>query len=342
MRDGRGRPVRVVEEKDATPEERAIGEVNTGLYCVEADFLWRALRKVGSANAQGEFYLPDLVALAAARGTVAAVEVPAEEAAGVNDRVELSRVGRVLVARMAEAFARAGVTIEDPARFDCDDGVELSPDVTVEPGVRLRGHTRVGPGTVVGAGCILTDATVEEGVTLKPYSVIEEARIAARAIVGPFARIRPGSEIGEGAHVGNFVETKKTRLGKGSKANHLTYLGDAEIGAGVNVGAGTITCNYDGEKKHPTRIGDGVFVGSDSILVAPIELGAGAYVAAGSVLTEPVPAGALALGRARQINKEGWVARRQHSKDQRHAATPPAGPSPRGARQVRRQARRAS
>jgi bifunctional UDP-N-acetylglucosamine pyrophosphorylase/glucosamine-1-phosphate N-acetyltransferase len=187
--------------------------------------------------------------------------------------------------------------------------------VIIEPGVRLRGHTRVGAGTTVGAGCILTNAVIEANVTLQPYTVVNDAHVASGAVVGPFARLRPGSEIGEGAHVGNFVETKKTRLGKGSKANHLTYLGDAEIGERVNVGAGTITCNYDGEKKHPTRIGDGVFVGSDSILVAPIEIGAGAYIAAGSTLTEPVPPGALALGRARQITKEGWVARRQQARE---------------------------
>ncbi len=314
VRDQGGRALRVVEEKDASDAERAIREVNAGLYCAEADFLWRALGRVGSRNAQGEFYLPDLVAMAADLARVATVQVPPAEAAGVNDRAELARVGRVLVGRLAEAFAREGVTIEDPSRFDCDQGVEIGQDVVIEPGVRLRGHTRVGPGTTIGAGCILTDALVEADVTLRPYTVVEGARIASSAIVGPFSRLRPGSEIGEGAHVGNFVETKKTRLGRGSKANHLTYLGDAEIGEGVNVGAGTITCNYDGEKKHPTRIGDGVFVGSDSILVAPIEIGAGAYVAAGSTLTESVPPGALALGRARQVTKTGWVARRQQEK----------------------------
>jgi bifunctional UDP-N-acetylglucosamine pyrophosphorylase/glucosamine-1-phosphate N-acetyltransferase len=324
VRDERGRPVRVVEEKDATPDERSIREVNAGLYCVEAGFLWKALRRVGSSNAQREYYLPDLVAMAARRGRVATVEIPVAEAAGVNDRVELARASRVLVGRMAEAFARDGVTIEDPSRFDCDDSVQIERDVIVEPGVRLRGHTRVGAGTIVGAGCILSDAVIEAGVTLKPYTVVDDAHIAAGAVVGPFARLRPGSDIGEGAHVGNFVETKKTRLGKGSKANHLSYLGDAEIGDRVNVGAGTITCNYDGEKKHPTRIGDGVFVGSDSILVAPIEIGAGAYVAAGSTLTEPVPPGALALGRARQVTKEGWVARRQ----QETQAVTPAVPRP--------------
>ncbi|HET6437182.1 MAG TPA: bifunctional UDP-N-acetylglucosamine diphosphorylase/glucosamine-1-phosphate N-acetyltransferase GlmU [Anaeromyxobacter sp.] len=309
IRDQRGRPVRVVEEKDASEAERAITEVNAGLYCAEADFLWRSLSRIGAQNAQRELYLPDLVAMAAARSRVAAALLPAADAAGVNDRAELARAGRTLIERLAQRFAREGVTIEDPARFDCDEGVEIARDVVIEPDVRLRGRTRIGSGTVIGAGCILTDAVVGEEVTLKPYCVVEEASISRAAVIGPFARIRPGSDIGEGAHVGNFVETKKVHLGKGSKANHLTYLGDAEVGEGVNVGAGTITCNYDGEKKHPTRIGDGAFIGSDSILVAPIEIGAGAYVGAGSTLTESVPPGALAIGRARQVTKEGWVAR---------------------------------
>jgi len=319
VRDRRGLPVRVVEEKDATKAERKIPEVNAGLYCAEAGFLWSALARVGSQNAQDEFYLPDLVALAVERSRATAVELPAELAAGVNDRAELSRVARAFVLRLAEGHARAGVTIEDPARFDCDEEVLVAPDVVVEPGVRLRGHTRIGRGTVVGAGCILSDAVIGEGVRLLPYTIVEASRILTGAIVGPFARLRPGSEIAEKAHVGNFVEMKKARLGEGSKANHLSYLGDAQVGRGVNVGAGTITCNYDGETKHPTRIGDGVFVGSDSILVAPIEIGDGAYIAAGSTLTEPVPPGALALGRARQVNKEGWVARRKRARQMKEA-----------------------
>ena len=319
VRDRRGLPVRVVEEKDATKAERKIPEVNAGLYCAEAGFLWSALARVGSQNAQDEFYLPDLVALAVERSRATAVELPAELAAGVNDRAELSRVARAFVLRLAEGHARAGVTIEDPARFDCDEEVLVAPDVVVEPGVRLRGHTRIGRGTVVGAGCILSDAVIGEGVRLLPYTIVEASRILAGAIVGPFARLRPGSEIAEKAHVGNFVEMKKARLGEGSKANHLSYLGDAQVGRGVNVGAGTITCNYDGETKHPTRIGDGVFVGSDSILVAPIEIGDGAYIAAGSTLTDPVPPGALALGRARQVNKEGWVARRKRAQQMKEA-----------------------
>ncbi|MGC3997142.1 MAG: bifunctional UDP-N-acetylglucosamine diphosphorylase/glucosamine-1-phosphate N-acetyltransferase GlmU [Anaeromyxobacter sp.] len=336
VRDARGRPARIVEEKDAGEAERAIGEVNAGLYCVDAGFLWAGLSKVGSRNAQGEFYLTDLVAMAAASGGAVAVPVPEEDAAGVNDRAELARAGRVLTARIAAALMRSGVTIEDPARFDCDEGVAIGPDTIIEPGVRLRGATRLGAGVTVGAGSILVDAAVADGVQLKPYTLIEQAVVAEAAIIGPFARLRPGSEIGEGAHVGNFVETKKTRLGKGAKANHLTYLGDAEVGAGTNVGAGTITCNYDGKLKHPTRIGAGAFIGSDSILVAPITIGDGAYVAAGSTLTEAVPAGALALGRARQVVKEGWVARQRAEVQMKGTAA--RTPAPRKARPAARRA----
>jgi bifunctional UDP-N-acetylglucosamine pyrophosphorylase/glucosamine-1-phosphate N-acetyltransferase len=259
-------------------------------------------------------------AMAARKAGAAAVAVDPAQAAGVNDREELARAGRVLLRRRASALMRAGVTIEDPDRFDCDEGVEIAPDVAIEPGVRLHGRTRVGAGSRIGAGAILRDAVLAPHVTVRPYTIVEESTVASAAILGPFSRLRPGSDIGEGAHVGNFVETKKSRLGKGAKANHLAYVGDATVGAGVNIGAGTITCNYDGEKKHPTVIGDGAFIGSDSILVAPLEIGAGAYVAAGSTITQPVPPGALALGRARQENKEGWVERRRAEKQAKAAA----------------------
>jgi bifunctional UDP-N-acetylglucosamine pyrophosphorylase/glucosamine-1-phosphate N-acetyltransferase len=311
VRDGRGAPRAIVEEKDASEAERAIREVNAGLYCVDGAFLWDALSRVGAANAQREFYLTDLVALAAAGAGAVAVEVPSLEAAGVNDRAELSRAGRAMTERIALELMRAGVTIEDPARFDVDDGVAIGADTVIEPGVRLRGRTRIGSGCRIAQGAVLTDATVADGATVKPYSVVEDAVIGPRAIVGPFSRLRPGTELGEDVHVGNFVETKKARLAKGAKANHLTYLGDAVIGERVNVGAGTITCNYDGEKKHETRVGDGAFIGSDSTLVAPVEIGAGAYIGAGSTITEAVPPGALAVGRGRQVIKEGWVAARK-------------------------------
>jgi bifunctional UDP-N-acetylglucosamine pyrophosphorylase/glucosamine-1-phosphate N-acetyltransferase len=232
------------------------------------------------------------------------------EASGVNDQEDLSLAIRALTRRIASSLMEAGVTVEDPERFDADEGVTVGPDTIIEPSVRLRGTTRIGSGCVIGQGSILVDTQVGDGVRILPYCHFTGARVGDRCVAGPFARLRPESSLGEESHIGNFVELKKTSLGKRSKANHLAYLGDATIGADVNVGCGTITCNYDGERKHPTRIGDGVFVGSDSILVAPISLGKGAYVAAGSTLTESVPAGALALGRARQVNKNGWARKR--------------------------------
>jgi bifunctional UDP-N-acetylglucosamine pyrophosphorylase / glucosamine-1-phosphate N-acetyltransferase len=339
LRDAAGRPLRVVEEKDASAEERAVREVNAGLYCAEAEFLWKALARVGKRNAQQEFYLPDLVEIAARAGRCAAVPVDAAEASGVNDREELARAAKVLLRRRASALMRSGVTIEDPDRFDCDEGVEIGADSVVEPGARLLGKTRVGDGCRIGAGAVLRDMVLGDGVTILPYVVANESSVAAKAIVGPFSRLRPGSDIGEEAHIGNFVETKKSRIGRGAKANHLAYLGDSFVGAKANVGAGTITCNYDGEKKHVTRIGDGAFIGSDSILVAPIEIGDGAYVAAGSVLTDSVPPGALALGRARQITKEGWVEKRRAEKQMKEGGTgKPAPATPGKARAPARQA----
>ena len=310
---GKG-PALIVEEKDATPEERRIREVNAGLYVADAEFLWSTLSRVDQKNAQREFYLTDLVALAADGPGAVAVRVSPVEAQGVNDQEDLSLAIRAMTRRIAGSLMAAGVTLEDPERFDADDGVTVGPDTVVEPGVRLRGATRIGAGCVVGQGSILVDSEVADGVQIRPFCHFDHARVGAGCIVGPFARLRPEAELAEGVHVGNFVELKKTRMGKGSKANHLTYLGDATIGASVNVGCGTITCNYDGERKHPTVIGDGAFIGSDAILVAPLSIGDGAYVAAGSTVTKNVPAGALALGRARQETKEGWVARKNGMK----------------------------
>ncbi|HSB20041.1 MAG TPA: bifunctional UDP-N-acetylglucosamine diphosphorylase/glucosamine-1-phosphate N-acetyltransferase GlmU [Anaeromyxobacteraceae bacterium] len=320
-----GGPALVVEENDAAPEERAIHEVNAGLYCADSAFLWETLARVDSRNAKREFYLTDLVALAAERSGAATTRVSPVEASGVNDQEELSLAARALTRRFATAMMKAGVTIEDPERFDCDEEVEVGPGTVVEPSVRLRGRTRIAGGCRIGQGSILADTEVHRGAIVKPYTVAEKAIIGPRAEVGPFARFRPGADLGPEVRIGNFVEVKKSRIGKGSKANHLTYLGDATIGAGVNVGCGTVTCNYDGERKHPTAIGDGVFLGSDSILVAPISIGKGAYIAAGSTLTENVPPGALALGRARQVTKPGWVAGRKR-----------AAPSARAAKRVRR------
>lgn len=310
---GKG-PALIVEEKDATPEERQIKEVNAGLYVADADFLWSTLSRVDAKNAQREFYLTDLVALAADGPGAVAIRVSPVEASGVNNQEDLSLAIRALTRRIASSLMEAGVTLEDPERFDADEGVTVGPGTIIEPGVRLRGTTRTGSGCVIGQGCILVDTVLGDGVHLQPYCHMHGAVVGSDCIVGPFARLRPDSRLAEGVRIGNFVELKKTSMGKRSKANHLTYLGDATIGADVNVGCGTITCNYDGAKKHPTRIGDGVFVGSDAILVAPISIGKGAYVAAGSTLTESVPAGALALGRSRQVNKNGWARKRAEAK----------------------------
>jgi bifunctional UDP-N-acetylglucosamine pyrophosphorylase/glucosamine-1-phosphate N-acetyltransferase len=306
-----GGPALVVEERDATLEEKAIHEVNAGLYCADADFLWDTLGRVDAKNAKREFYLTDLVALAAEGPGAVTTRVSPVEASGVNDQEELSLAARALTRRFTTALMKAGVTIEDPERFDCDEEVVVGPDTVIEPGVRLRGRTRIGAGCRIGQGAILTDTTVEDGAVVKPYCVSDDSHVGPAAQIGPFTRLRPGAHLEAEVKLGNFVEVKKSRIGRGSKAQHLTYLGDATVGEKVNVGCGTVTCNYDGEKKSPTTIGDGAFIGSDAILVAPISIGAGAYVAAGSTLTEDVPAASLALGRARQVNKVGWVAERR-------------------------------
>jgi bifunctional UDP-N-acetylglucosamine pyrophosphorylase/glucosamine-1-phosphate N-acetyltransferase len=301
----------VVEQKDATPEQKLIVEINAGLYVADAKFLWGALETLTPQNAQGELYLTDIVAKAAAVGEVAVVEADAREVEGVNDLAELAERCELLRARINLRHLRAGVTLVHPASTFIDEGVEIGPDTTIGPNVSIAGECEIGSGVTIGQGSVLTHSTVGDGTEVKPYSVLEEAVVGPRCHVGPYARLRPGTVLDEGVHVGNFVETKKTRLKKGSKANHLAYLGDAEIGAGCNIGAGTITCNYDGVNKHQTVLGDGVFVGSDTQLVAPVKVGDGAFIAAGSTITENVPANALGLSRVPQQVKEGWAERRR-------------------------------
>jgi bifunctional UDP-N-acetylglucosamine pyrophosphorylase/glucosamine-1-phosphate N-acetyltransferase len=299
---------RIVEHKDCTPEQRAVRECNAGIYSVDAAFLWKALAQIKPQNAQGEYYLTDLVEMAAKVGPVGSVDADATETAGVNDRVELAARARVLQQRINEAHMRAGVSIQDPATTYIEEGVVIGPDSELAPGVTLAAGTVVGRGVSIGQGSVLTASTVADGTVIKPYSVLEESKVGERNIIGPFSRLRPGTELAEDVHLGNFVETKKAQIGKGSKASHLTYLGDAKIGAGCNVGAGTITCNYDGVNKHLTELGDGVFIGSDTQLVAPVKVGDGAYVGAGTTVTKDVPPGSLAVSRAPQVVKEGWVA----------------------------------
>lgn len=314
IRDDSGSVRAIVEQKDGTPEELAVGECNAGLYDVDSDFLWRELDLVKSDNAQGEIYLTDLVGAAWAKGEAAeAVTAPVDEVSGVNDKAELAAAAKELRRRLALAHMRAGVGMVDPDTVYIDDDVTIAPDVILEPNVRLGRGTTVGAGATIGQGSVILGSRVGEGVTVKPYSVFEDAVVGDRAIVGPFARLRPGTELAPEVHIGNFVETKKTKMGRGSKANHLTYLGDAVIGERCNVGAGTITCNYDGVNKLVTELGDGVFIGSDTQLVAPVRVGDGAYVGAGTTVTGDVPAGALAISRAPQVVKEGWTERRRAS-----------------------------
>jgi len=309
----RGAIARIVEHRDASEAERAIDEINSGIYVFDLQPLFAALRQIGSSNAQGEYYLPDLVALYRARGlTVETMTLDdANEIRGVNSRSELAALSRDARRRTAEALMAAGVTIEDPATAYIDSTVEIGPDTVIHPGVALEGTTKIGARCEIHSGSRLVNATLADDVLVRNHCVVVESSIEANATVGPFAHIRPESSIGPGAHVGNFVELKKTSMAAGAKANHLAYLGDATIGSRANVGAGTITCNYDGEKKHQTVIEEGAFIGSDTQLVAPVRVGKGAYVAAGSSIVEDVPDGALALTRGRQINKEGWVEKKK-------------------------------
>jgi len=309
VRDEQGGIAAIVEHKDATPAERALDEINSGIYAFELEPLFPALQAIGAANAQGEYYLPDLVKIFRGRGlAVGTVSLDdPREIMGVNSRRELADVTAILKTTRNEELMAAGVTLIDPASAWVGPDVTVGADTILHPNVYLEGRTRIGSGCEIHASVRIVDSTIDDGVVVNNFCVIAESHIRAGARIGPFAHIRPQSDVGEGAHVGNFTELKKTTLGKGSKANHLSYLGDATIGEKVNIGAGTITCNYDGTHKHPTVIEDGAFIGSDSQLVAPVRVGKGAYVAAGSSIVEDVPAGALGIARGKQVNKDGWV-----------------------------------
>jgi bifunctional UDP-N-acetylglucosamine pyrophosphorylase / glucosamine-1-phosphate N-acetyltransferase len=321
VRDADGRISRIVEERDASGAERAIREINSGIYALDLAPLFPALHDLASDNAQGEYYLTDLVAAYRQQGR--RVETlcldSAAELRGVNSRVDLAELGQVVRARKNRQLMLDGVTLEDPATTYVDADVAIGADTTIAPGAILEGTTSIGRGCQLRAGVRVTNATIGDNVTILDRSVIVDSRVASGAQIGPFAHVRPGSDVAEDARVGNFVELKKTTLGRGSKANHLAYLGDATIGEHVNIGAGTITCNYDGVNKNPTVIEDDVFIGSDSQLIAPVKVGRGAYVAAGSSITQDVPADALAIARGRQENKDGWaVTRRAIKKPEKH------------------------
>lgn len=303
-----GKVSRIVEQKDANADELLIKEVNTGILCVPNALLHKWLPELRNANSQGEYYLTDLIGMATTDGVAVTAVHPDTpwEVEGVNDKLQLATLERVWQRAQAEALLRAGVTIIDPARLDIRGELVHGQDVLLEPNVQINGRVALGDGVQVGIGSVLSNCEIAAETIIKPYSIIDSASIGERVQIGPFARIRPGSDLGADVHIGNFVETKATRMGAGSKANHLTYLGDAVIGSGSNIGAGTITCNYDGANKHLTTIGDNVFIGSNNSLVAPVEISSNATTGAGSTITKSVAQATLAVSRAKQITLDGW------------------------------------
>ncbi|UPQ82820.1 bifunctional UDP-N-acetylglucosamine diphosphorylase/glucosamine-1-phosphate N-acetyltransferase GlmU [Pseudomonas knackmussii] len=308
VRDGQGVVQAIVEHKDATPEQKLIAEGNTGILAVPGERLGDWLGRLSNSNAQGEYYLTDVIAMAVCDGLVVSTEQPldAMEVQGANDRIQLAELERHFQQRAARRLMSQGVTLRDPARFDLRGEVTVGRDVLIDVNVILEGNVVIEDGVEIGPNCVIRDSTLRRGAVVKANSHLEGAELGEGADCGPFARLRPGAVLGAKAHVGNFVEVKNSHMGEGAKAGHLAYLGDAEIGARTNIGAGTITCNYDGANKFRTVMGEDVFIGSNSSLVAPVTLGDGATTGAGSVITADVPAGTLALGRARQALISGW------------------------------------
>jgi bifunctional UDP-N-acetylglucosamine pyrophosphorylase/glucosamine-1-phosphate N-acetyltransferase len=307
--------VKIVEEEDASLQERAIDEINTGLYCVEASFLFSALKRVKADNSQGEYYLTDLVEIGQEeQGKTLAFHVSdSDQFLGINTRLDLARAHEIVRKRYLRQWMLDGVTIVDPDTTHIEADVTIGSDTVVHSNCVIQGKTSIGDSCVIGPNCLIANSQIEDEVAIRPFSVVEESSIAKGAVIGPFSRLRPQTRILEGVKVGNFVEVKKSTIGKGSKANHLAYIGDATLGEKVNIGAGTIFCNYDGFEKHPTIIGNEVFVGSNTELVAPLRIEDGAVIGAGSTITSDVPAESLAVSRARQRNIERW-ARRKHRK----------------------------
>ncbi len=303
----------IVEESQLTGDQREINEINSAIYCFTLEKLWPALAHVRPNNKHRELYLTDAIAALSSKGeTVLAHVVPdAREVLGCNTRADLAEVDRVFREWKRSALLDAGVTIQLPETVLIDPEVTAGEDTVIEPGVQLLGKTKMGARCTIRTGSVLTDATLGDDVTVEAHSLVAQSRLENSVTIGPFARLRIGTHVKSGARIGNFVETKKSTIGEGAKVPHLTYLGDATVGPKTNIGAGTITCNYDGFQKHPTHIGKGVFIGSDSVLVAPVRIGDGAYVAAGSTITENVPAHSLGIARGRQVNKPRWAARKR-------------------------------
>jgi len=305
-----GQIARIVEERDASPEERQIAEVNTGVWAFDIAPLFAALRGLAAANAQGEYYLTDLVSTYRRqnRRVEAVVSDEPDQMRGINSRIELAEASRIVRQKKNEELMAAGVTIEDPATTYIDDEVTIGTDTVIHPGVYLEGRTSVGTACEIHSGVRIVNSTLGDRVVIQNYCVINSSRLGSGVILGPFAHLRPDNDLRDSVHIGNFVELKKSTIGAGTKAGHLSYLGDAIVGENVNIGAGTITCNYDGERKHQTTIEDGAFIGSDSQLVAPVTVGRDAYVGSGTTVRENVPAGGLAVSAGKQRNIEGWKA----------------------------------
>ena len=316
IRDSEGNVRCIVEQKAATPEQLAITESNTGQYCFQADLFWKYVDQLRPDNPAKEYYLTDMIEVLIRAGyRVQPFRVDdASELMGINNRMELAAVDALFRARKVEALMLAGTTVEMPETVTAHASVMVGMDTVIEPFVRLLGKTKIGENCRIGAHSILTDAVIEDGAEVHPFSTIHSGHVATAAQIGPYARIRPGSVVRSGAHIGNFVELKNADVGEGAKAMHLAYLGDCSVGERTNIGAGTITCNYDGVHKHRTGIGADAFVGSNSTLVAPVNIGSGAYVGAGSVITDAVPHDSLALGRARQVVKEDWAKKKREAR----------------------------
>jgi len=309
----------IIEQKQLSRMQEQIGEINSGIYAMATTLLFNNIGKLQTDNPHKEYYLTDMAAVLDKAGekVLAFKEDAMAETLGINTRAELVRLDAQLRAAKCAQLMDDGVTIYKPETCVIDADVEVGADTVIEPFVQLLGNTKIGGDCRIRSGSVISNSTIGDNVNVRQGTIMDDAKVDSGAIIGPYSHLRPGSEIGPNAHVGNFVETKKVKLGKGSKANHLTYLGDAVIGEGVNIGAGTITCNYDGVNKHQTTIDDGVFVGSDSTLVAPVKLGKGSYVGAGSCVTDEVPADALAIGRGRQINKEGWAKAKREERNRK-------------------------
>jgi len=303
----------IVEESQLTDEQREINEINSAIYCFTLEKLWPALAQVKPNNKHRELYLTDAIAALNAKGETVLAQVAADsrEVLGCNTRADLAEVDRVFRERKRNALMDDGVTIQLPETVLIDPDVTAGEDTVIEPGVQLLGRTKIGARCIIRTGSVLTDAILGDDVTVEPHCVVAQSRLDDRVIIGPFARLRPDNHLKAGARIGNFVELKKSTIGEGTKAMHLSYLGDAKIGTKSNIGAGTITCNYDGFHKYPTSVGNKVFIGSDTALVAPVRVGDGAYIAAGSTITQNVPSDGLGIARGRQVNKPGWAAKKR-------------------------------